>query len=149
VHCGASSKKIEAYRIDANAGRVGNVNDEMIQLLMGAKLLFNMPMIRGHIVRADLRNVRILTPATFTERLPRAVASAIATSTGCGTVFVIDKTSQESIVHVFTGGADGGVPYSALLLGTDGTPYGSTTVGGSGNVQYGCCRGAAFNLVAQ
>jgi uncharacterized repeat protein (TIGR03803 family) len=51
---------------------------------------------------------------------------------GCGTVFMLDKTGKEKVVHKFTGPPDGS--YSEALLTRDGTGnlYGTTYSGGTG-----------------
>lgn len=50
----------------------------------------------------------------------------------CGTVFSIDPTSgAETILHAFTGGADGGNPSYAPLVVLDGVLYGSTGSAGA------------------
>ena len=47
-----------------------------------------------------------------------------------GVVFRIFDGAEKAL-HVFTGGADGGVPYWSLIRGTDGDFYGTTWVGGT------------------
>ena len=50
---------------------------------------------------------------------------------GCGTVFrVAADGSAYAVVHVFSGGADGAVPYAGLTQGGDGRLYGTTQYGG-------------------
>jgi hypothetical protein len=54
---------------------------------------------------------------------------------GFGTVFQLTPagaTWNEIVLHVFTGGSDGGDPYSTLALGKDGSLYGTTSIGGLG-----------------
>jgi uncharacterized repeat protein (TIGR03803 family) len=46
------------------------------------------------------------------------------------------SAAQESILYKFTGGYDGGVPYSGLIFDAAGNLYGTTTYGGTG-VFYG------------
>jgi uncharacterized repeat protein (TIGR03803 family) len=48
---------------------------------------------------------------------------------GCGTVFKLDKTGKETVLHRFTGGADGAFP-SALFRDQQGNLYGTTSNGG-------------------
>lgn len=57
-------------------------------------------------------------------------------SAGKGTVYKLDKTGNESILHSFTGGDDGVGPYqgSVLLIDASGNIYGTTTSGGSSNL---------------
>jgi uncharacterized repeat protein (TIGR03803 family) len=51
---------------------------------------------------------------------------------GFGVVFRIDGAGHESVLHTFTGGADGGYPYTSLIQDSAGNLYGTTTSGGSG-----------------
>jgi hypothetical protein len=46
-------------------------------------------------------------------------------------VYKIDTTGQETVLHTFTGGADGSLPYGNLLLDSAGTLYGTASGGGS------------------
>jgi hypothetical protein len=54
---------------------------------------------------------------------------------GCGVVFQLSPESSgpwsESVLHTFSGGPDGGNPFGSLLLGPDGSIYGTTTRGGN------------------
>lgn len=50
---------------------------------------------------------------------------------GCGIAFKIDMSGHETILHRFTEGPDGGHPAGALLLGSAGDLYGTTTSGGT------------------
>jgi uncharacterized repeat protein (TIGR03803 family) len=51
---------------------------------------------------------------------------------GCGTVFKITPAGTETVLHSFgVSGADGRLPSGALLIGSDGTFYGVTSVGGA------------------
>jgi uncharacterized repeat protein (TIGR03803 family) len=52
-------------------------------------------------------------------------------TSGQGTVFKITPSGFESVLHSFTGGADGGVPQAALIQGIDGNFYGTTARGGA------------------
>jgi hypothetical protein len=55
--------------------------------------------------------------------------------TGCGVVFELSPTSsgpwKETVLHTFSGGTDGANPYGNLLLGPDGSLYGTTFRGGN------------------
>jgi uncharacterized repeat protein (TIGR03803 family) len=55
---------------------------------------------------------------------------------GCGTVFKVDSSGNETILHIFTGGiSDGALPVSAPLISDGkGNLYGTTTNGGTANV---------------
>ena len=73
-------------------------------------------------------------------------------NTGCGTVYKIDPTGQETVLFRFDDGTDGGLPLGNLLL-VDGALYGTTAAGGtgpctqSGNPIVGC--GTIFKLVGR
>jgi uncharacterized repeat protein (TIGR03803 family) len=49
---------------------------------------------------------------------------------GCGTVFRLDTTGKETVLHTFTGGMDGSFPESGLIRDRDGNFYGTTLRGG-------------------
>jgi uncharacterized repeat protein (TIGR03803 family) len=61
---------------------------------------------------------------------------------GCGTVFKLDPSGNETVLHLFTGGADGSVPQASVLLDKRGNLYGTTTQGGLYN------RGTLFRISA-
>ncbi len=68
---------------------------------------------------------------------------------GGGTVFELAPTAtgwEHSVLHAFTGGADGGQPYGGVTLDDQGNLYGTAVVGGSGGVcvEDGC--GVVFKL---
>src|SRR5258708_2288453 len=52
---------------------------------------------------------------------------------GCGTVFVVNPSGREKILHRFTGGADGATPYGGLARDPQGNLYGTTFQGGASN----------------
>ena len=56
---------------------------------------------------------------------------SVSPYTGCGTVFKIDFAGKFTLLHAFSGKADGGVPFSSLLQAGDGDFYGTTTAGGN------------------
>jgi uncharacterized repeat protein (TIGR03803 family) len=64
--------------------------------------------------------------------------------TGCGVVFKVDKTGNETVLYSFTGGADGGNPFAGLLRDSAGNLYGTSQIGGGGDCPYGC--GVVFKL---
>jgi uncharacterized repeat protein (TIGR03803 family) len=43
-----------------------------------------------------------------------------------GVVFKLDATGHETVLHTFTGGADGGLPYAGLVRDSAGNLYGAT-----------------------
>jgi uncharacterized repeat protein (TIGR03803 family) len=61
---------------------------------------------------------------------------------GAGTVFKVDATGTETVLHSFTGNADGGSPEAGLILDGAGNLYGTTTMGGALN-----CLGGQNNPV--
>ena len=46
------------------------------------------------------------------------------------------RSWTEKVLHSFTGSDDGGNPVAGLVMGDDGTLYGTTTIGG-GNGKFG------------
>jgi uncharacterized repeat protein (TIGR03803 family) len=68
---------------------------------------------------------------------------ACSTAGGCGVVFKLNTTGKETVLHRFTGGADGGYPTS-LLRDALGNLYGMTYSGGSTVCSGGC--GVIFKL---
>jgi uncharacterized repeat protein (TIGR03803 family) len=66
-----------------------------------------------------------------------------------GVVFKLDTTGTETVLHSFTGGADGATPFARLIRDSAGNLYGTTQYGGGGssgnNCYYGGC-GAVFKL---
>jgi uncharacterized repeat protein (TIGR03803 family) len=57
--------------------------------------------------------------------------SGVCTVYGCGTVFRIDATGNETTLYTFRGGADGGVPTGGVFEDADGNLYGTAAEGGS------------------
>jgi uncharacterized repeat protein (TIGR03803 family) len=62
---------------------------------------------------------------TFTEQLTAVGPSET------GVVFKLDQLGNETVLHTFTGGADGGYPAGALLRDAAGNLYGTTLSGGN------------------
>lgn len=63
---------------------------------------------------------------------------------GCGVVFKLSPAQDgwtETVLHSFTGGADGATPVGGVIFGAPGVLYGTTELGGSGN-------GTVFQLTA-
>jgi len=52
---------------------------------------------------------------------------------GCGVVFKLDSSGTETVLHTFTGGADGALPGGGLLRDALGSLYGTTQFGGDLN----------------
>jgi uncharacterized repeat protein (TIGR03803 family) len=64
----------------------------------------------------------------------------------CGTIFAVDTSGDETVVHDFSGPPDGATPYAGLTY-ADGTLYGTTEDGGSGAcVSYDPGCGTVFSV---
>jgi len=65
----------------------------------------------------------------------------------CGVVFKLDTTGKSTVLHTFTGGADGSYPQAGLVRDAAGNIYGSASSGGDLNCQpsYGGC-GVVFRI---
>jgi uncharacterized repeat protein (TIGR03803 family) len=48
-----------------------------------------------------------------------------------GTVFTVENASRQTVLHEFTGGADGGTPEAGLIQDAAGNLYGTTVFGGA------------------
>jgi uncharacterized repeat protein (TIGR03803 family) len=66
---------------------------------------------------------------------------------GLGTVFELTPGGNEKVLHAFKGGNDGANPAATLLLGGNGTLYGTTTTGG-GNGCGGSGCGTVFQVAS-
>jgi uncharacterized repeat protein (TIGR03803 family) len=49
----------------------------------------------------------------------------------CGVVFKLDTAGHETVLHSFTGGADGALPYAGVTMDSSGALYGTTQGGGA------------------
>jgi uncharacterized repeat protein (TIGR03803 family) len=67
-----------------------------------------------------------------------AGAGGSDTSVGSGLVFELDSAGSYTVLYRFTGGADGGGPVSAPLLGPTGDLYGTTIGGGVTGCEGSC-----------
>jgi uncharacterized repeat protein (TIGR03803 family) len=69
---------------------------------------------------------------------------------GCGVVFQLSPQSdgrwRETILHTFTGGRDGAVPFSSLIFDAAGNLYGTTSQGGVPGCGGGPGCGTVFEL---
>lgn len=61
---------------------------------------------------------------------------------GCGTVFKLDTSGTETVLHVFSGAGDGWNPTARLILDSAGNLYGTTGYGGA------CGNGTVFKIDA-
>jgi uncharacterized repeat protein (TIGR03803 family) len=72
--------------------------------------------------------------------------SAACGRSGCGVVFKLDTSGKETILHTFTGDADGANPWAGLTMDKAGNLYGAATQGGdlSCPIENGC--GVVFRI---
>jgi uncharacterized repeat protein (TIGR03803 family) len=69
---------------------------------------------------------------------------------GCGTVFSLTKSGTYTVLHSFTGGADGSNPIARLIMDAKGNLYGTASQGGgSGTGCGGLGCGVVFKLTPQ
>jgi uncharacterized repeat protein (TIGR03803 family) len=64
---------------------------------------------------------------------------------GCGTVFKLDTSGNETVLHSFTGG-DGAFPVGGLIRDKAGHLYGTTTGGGTATCSFSEGCGTVFKL---
>jgi len=58
---------------------------------------------------------------------------------GCGTVYKVDGSGNESVLHAFSGGADGWLPIDRLIMDGSGNIYGTAESGGDPSCPYSGC----------
>jgi uncharacterized repeat protein (TIGR03803 family) len=66
----------------------------------------------------------------------------------CGVVFKLEPDGKETVLHSFTGGADGAAPAVGVTMDAAGNLYGTTELGGDvkcGQVNHGGC-GVVFKI---
>ena len=66
------------------------------------------------------------------------------TGYGCGVVYKLGTDGTETVLHSFSGGADGSTPAGAVIRDKAGNLYGTTFEAGSSNCAYGC--GTVFRI---
>ena len=79
----------------------------------------------GSLVRDAAGN---LYGATLTGGL--ASSCGYAGDVGCGTVFKVTPSGEETVLYTFKDGTDGGIPYSGLVIDSKGNLYGTASQGG-------------------
>ena len=62
----------------------------------------------------------------------------------CGTIYSIDRSGNHTVLHSFTGGADGYAPFGTLLRDWQGNLYGVTSNGGDESSSF--CNDTVENL---
>ena len=62
----------------------------------------------------------------------RACGVGVTNYGGCGTVFKLDATGNETVLYAFTGGADGENPAAGLVMDAQGNLYGAANGGAAG-----------------
>src|ERR1700733_3283214 len=82
---------------------------------------------RGYLIRDDAGNLYGTTWQGGTE--------------GGGTVFRLDSTQKETVLHSFVGNTDGALPFSGLVRDAAGNLYGTTAEGGGS-----CACGVVFKV---
>lgn len=65
---------------------------------------------------------------------------------GCGTVFKISPSGEETTLYTFTDGADGAWPSAGLVMDSAGNLYGTATLGGDLNCGQGLGCGTVFKI---
>ncbi|HWA90053.1 MAG TPA: choice-of-anchor tandem repeat GloVer-containing protein [Rhizomicrobium sp.] len=63
---------------------------------------------------------------------------------GCGTVFKLTPSGEETILHRFDGGTDGLSPWGEMVFDDSGNLYGTTSSGGSSECTFSC--GTLFKI---
>jgi uncharacterized repeat protein (TIGR03803 family) len=71
--------------------------------------------------------------------------SYAGTAHNCGTVFKLEPSGKETVLHAFTCLADGAIPSAGLIRDAAGNLYGTTLGGGSGDCYWGGC-GVVFKI---
>jgi uncharacterized repeat protein (TIGR03803 family) len=67
------------------------------------------------------------------RKLTNCAAAAAFVALSSGLAVCAPAEAQLTVLHQFTGGADGGTPYAALISDAAGNLYGTTSKGGSSN----------------
>jgi uncharacterized repeat protein (TIGR03803 family) len=67
-------------------------------------------------------------------------------SAGCGVVFKLDSSNNETVLYSFTGGTDGANPESPVVLDSSGNLYSTTLQGGTASACFSAGCGVVFRL---
>jgi uncharacterized repeat protein (TIGR03803 family) len=68
-------------------------------------------------------------------------------TSGWGTLWKLDTSGQETILHDFTNGADGGNVYSGVVMDSAGNLYGTTYAGAKAGVVYEMAASGEFSVL--
>jgi uncharacterized repeat protein (TIGR03803 family) len=68
---------------------------------------------------------------------PGACTGRNAALIGCGTVFELDTSGNETVLYNFTGGDDGAFPWAGLVMDQAGNLYGTASAGAYGTTSVG------------
>jgi uncharacterized repeat protein (TIGR03803 family) len=72
--------------------------------------------------------------------------NSLCAGSGCGVIFKVTPTGSLTVLHRFTGGTDGALPYAGLIQDGSGNLYGTTVQGGSTSCDSGYGCGMVFKL---
>jgi uncharacterized repeat protein (TIGR03803 family) len=70
-------------------------------------------------------------------------------SQGCGVVYKLDPSGNETVVYTFSGGTDGANPQSGVIMDAAGNLYGTTSYGGIVNSVCPAGCGVVFKITPQ
>jgi uncharacterized repeat protein (TIGR03803 family) len=65
---------------------------------------------------------------------------------GCGAIFMLDPAGKNTILHEFSGGAEGATPLAGVTFDSAGNIYGTTALGGDLSCNNGAGCGTVFKL---
>jgi len=65
---------------------------------------------------------------------------------GCGVVFKVDTSGNETVLYAFQGGSDGAYPVASLIMDSSGNLYGSTSDGGDVSCNHPNGYGTIFKV---
>jgi uncharacterized repeat protein (TIGR03803 family) len=72
--------------------------------------------------------------------------NSLCAGSGCGVIFKVTPSGSLTVLHRFTGGTDGALPFAGLIRDGLGNLYGTTVQGGSTSCDSGYGCGMVFKL---
>jgi uncharacterized repeat protein (TIGR03803 family) len=72
--------------------------------------------------------------------------NSLCAGSGCGVIFKVTPSGSLTVLHRFTGGTDGALPFAGLIQDGLGNLYGTTVQGGSTSCDSGYGCGMVFKL---